>query len=145
MATKAAFYQQNAFMWEWLVSTPQKFLEHYIVALVKTRAFKTAWIGIWSNSSESSFYMEFLASNIINTVYFVIPFEYDLNPAVSIITFWKVSGGHGHPFSFITHGHLLVGVDCWVISPTFFPVLTDCCSESVWGTNLGLQQSQSCF
>jgi len=27
----------------------------------------------------------------------VTPFKYDLSLAASIITVWKVSGGHGHP------------------------------------------------
>jgi len=38
-ATETGSYQQNV-IWDWLVSTPQKFLAHNI-ALVKTRAFKT--------------------------------------------------------------------------------------------------------
>jgi hypothetical protein len=42
--------------------------------------------------------------------------------------------------SFIPHEHPLVVVeeclDLFGHSPAFFPVLTVCCSVSVWGTNL---------
>jgi len=42
------------------MSTPQKFLVHNNVGLVKTRAFKAVQMGKWIYSSESSFYFKFL-------------------------------------------------------------------------------------
>jgi hypothetical protein len=52
--------QQDMFMWEWLLSTPQ-FSAHKNIALVKTRAYKTVIMSKWSHCLEYSSYLEFLA------------------------------------------------------------------------------------
>jgi hypothetical protein len=59
--TKIASCQQNMFMSYWLVSTPQKFPAHNNITLIKIRAYKIVCMGKWIHSSESSFYLEFLA------------------------------------------------------------------------------------
>jgi hypothetical protein len=64
-------------------------------------------------------------------------FKCDLNPVVSILTVWKVSGCHGHPFQFPFHMNTLWWVwknilNCWAISHSRFPVLPGWCSVTVW-------------
>jgi len=64
--------QQSVFLTDWLVSTPQKFLSHNRVALVKTKAYKTVWMGNQFILQDLVFIWSSYLKNVISTIYFVL-------------------------------------------------------------------------